>query len=368
MTHRILHIIPSLDSHGAEKQLTLLAAGLPRERFDVHVCALTRGGPYEAVLREAGIRVTVIGKPWKLDPAAFWRLKREIARLRPDLVHSWLFAGNSYGRAAALAAGVKHLVAAERCVDLWKVWHEFAIDRYLARRTERIVVNSAAVREFYVAHGLPAEKFAVIPNGVPPAAPSPVTRAELLSEIGLPTGAQLIGAIGRLWPQKRVKELIWAADQLKCVRDDVHLLVIGDGPLRSALEQYTRHCEVGDRVHFLGARGDVPRLLPHFDVLWLASGYEGQSNAIMEAMAAGVPVVATDIPGNRDLIVPGETGYLAPLDSRSALAKSTLPILEDADLARRLGAAGKARVTAEFSVERMVNRYAALYRELLDGK
>ncbi len=113
--HRILHIIPTLDAHGAEKQLSLLATGLPGERFDVHVCALTRSGPYEAKLRDAGIPVVVIGKRWKLDPAAYSRLKRHIAQLKPDLVHTWLFAANSYGRAAALAAGVRHVVASERC-------------------------------------------------------------------------------------------------------------------------------------------------------------------------------------------------------------------------------------------------------------
>ena len=331
----------------------------------MHVAALTRGGPYEAVLREAGIPVTLISKRWKLDPAAYWRLKRQIARLRPDLVQTWLFAGNSYGRAAALSAGVKHLVAGERCVDRWKVWHELAIDRYLARRTERIAVNSAAVRDFYVARGIAAEKFAVIPNGVPAGQPSAAGRDELLAELGLPPDAKLIAAIGRLWPQKRVKELIWAADQLKCVTDGVHLLIIGDGPLRAALERYARLCEVADCVHFLGARTDVPRFLPHCHALWLASGYEGQSNAILEAMAAGIPVVATDIPGNRDLVVPGETGYLVPLESRTAFAKATLPIVEDSELARRLGAAGKVRVAAEFRVERMVERYAALYDEIL---
>jgi glycosyltransferase involved in cell wall biosynthesis len=364
VTHRILHIIPTLDSHGAEKQLTLLATGLPRDRFEVHVCALSRGGPYETVLRQAKLPVTVIGKRWKLDPAAFLRLKRHIADLRPDLVHTWLFAANSYGRAAAMAAGVKH-IAAERCVDQWKVWHEFVIDRFLGRRSERIVANSTAVRDFYVRHGLPAEKFTVIPNGIAPTTASSVSRIELLAELDLPAEARLVGAIGRLWPQKRVKELIWAADQLRCVYDHAHLLIIGDGPLRLQLERYARLCEATDRVHFLGTRTDVPRLMPHFDVLWLASGYEGQSNAVMEAMAAEVPVVATDIPANRELVVSGETGYLVPPDSRSAFAKSTLPILEDAALAHRLGAAGKARMLAEFSVAKMVERYVDLYCEIL---
>ena len=365
MTRRILHIIPTLDPHGAEKQLTLLATGLPRDQFDVHVCALTRGGPHMDVLRQAGIPVTMIGKRWKLDPAAYWQLKRHIIALKPDLVHTWLFAGNSYGRAAARAAGVRHLIAAERCIDPWKAWHELAIDRYLARRTDRLVANSPAVRDFYVERGLPAEKFVVIPNGVPPAKPSCVSRAALLDELGLPADARLIGAIGRLWPQKRVKELIWGADQLRCVYQGAHLLVIGDGPLREQLERYARLCEVTEYVHFLGTRTDVPRLLPHFDVIWLASGYEGQSNAIMEAMASGIPVVATDIPGNRDLVVHGETGYLVPQNSRSAFAKWTLPLLEDSALAERLGSAGKMRMAAEFSVQRMVGRYLDLYSEIL---
>ena len=365
MTKRILQIIPTLDRSGAEKQLALLAAGLPRNEFDVHVCVLTRSGPLAADLEASGVPLTLIGKRAKIDPAGFLRLKRHIAALRPDVVHTWLFAANSYGRVAALAAGVPRIVAGERSVDPWKNWHELAIDRWLARRTDRIVVNSSGVRDFYVHHGLPSEKFAIIPNGIGPFAPSDLTRAALLAELQLPEGARLVGAVGRLWPQKRIKDLIWAADLLKVIRDDVHLLIIGDGPLRERLEKFRHQVRIEDKVHFLGHRDDVPRLLPHFDALWLASEYEGMPNVVMEAMAAGVPVVATDISGNRDLVMPGETGYLVPIGDRAAFARETRRLLDDAELARRLGEAGRQRMLAEFTIEQMVERHAALYRELL---
>lgn len=362
---RLLLIIPTLDRCGAEKQLTLLAGGLPRDEFDVHVCALTRGGPLLETLQEREVPVTIIGKTWKIDPAAYWRLRRHIRQLSPDIVHTWIFAANAYGRHAAFGAGVKHVVAGERCVDPWKRWHELAIDRRLARRTQRIVTNSSGVRDFYVQRGIPEEKFAIIPNGIPPFSPSAnTTRSELLDELGLPADARLIGAINRLWPQKRIKDLIWAADLLKCIRDDTHLLIIGDGPQRWRLERYCDQVEIADRVHFLGERDDVPRLLPHFDCLWLGSEYEGQSNAIMEAMAAATPVVATDIPGNRDLVVHEKTGYLLPVGDRATLAQRTNTLLNDAELATRLGEAGKNRMLEEFSVDKLIDRHIQLYRQI----
>lgn len=376
MSKKILHIIPSLDRSGAEKQLTLLAQGLPRDEFDVHVFALTRGGPLEADLRAAGIPVTVVGKRWKFDPYALWRLWRLVRQLRPDLVHTWIFAANAYGRAAGMLAGVKCLVAAERCVDPWKTW-ELWFDRRLAKSTAKILANSEGVRQFYAAKGIPAEKIEVIPNGIPPAAAPSTTRQEVFAELQLPDDARLLGLIGRLWPQKRVKDAIWAADLLKVIRNDVHLVIIGDGPHRQRLEMFRDQCEIRDKVHFLGHRSDVPRLLPHFDVLWSASAYEGQSNTIMEAMAAGVPVVATDIPGTRELVVHGQTGFLVSTEGwpsnatnvnktvAAGLARFTNQILDDAALARQLGEAAQKRSRDEFSVEKMVARYADLYRRLL---
>jgi glycosyltransferase involved in cell wall biosynthesis len=368
---RILEIIPTLDRAGAEKQLALLAAGLPADEFEVHVCALTRGGPLLEDLDRAGIPTTVIGKRWKIDPQAFFRLKRFVADWKPDLIHTWIFAANAYGRAAGMWCKVKCLVAGERCVDPWKGGRDLAIDRYLARRTAKIVTNSSGVKEFYKAHGLPPEKFVIIPNGILPPKPSTTPRDVLLDELGLPAGSRLIGLVGRLWAQKRVDDAIWAADLLKRVRDDTHLLILGDGPLGERLRRFRDKVEICDRVHFLGHRDDAWRIIPHFDVLWSTSAYEGQSNVIMEAMSHGVPVVATDIAGTRDLVVPDVTGRLVSAtkaDSerrRAAFAKHTQQLLEDPTLAAQMGAAAKTRMETEFTVEKMVAAHAELYRELL---
>ncbi len=365
MKKRILQIIPTLDRSGAEKQMCLLAEGLPRDEFEVHVCALTRGGPLLTQLNEAGVPTVVIGKRWRLDPQAFWRLKEHVAHLKPDLIHGWMFAANTYGFAAARACGVSKFIVGQRCVDPWKSRMQLALDRALAHRCQCVVVNSEGVREFYVQHGTPPERICVIANGVaiPPA--SETTRQQLLAELQIPENSRLLGLVGRLWPQKRVKDAIWAADLLKVIRDDTHLLVIGDGPQYDRLRLFRDQCEIRDKVHFLGHRDDVPRIMPHFDVLWSTSGYEGQSNVIMEAMAAGVPVVATDIPGTRELVEPQVTGYLVTVGDRAGFAKYTERLLGDSALAAQFSAAARERVQNNFSVQKMIDRHTELYRKVL---
>lgn len=363
---RILQIIPTLVRGGAEKQLTLLCQGLPRDRFDVHVGVLTKTGPLEADLRDASIPIELIGKRWKVDPAAYFRLKRLVKKLQPDLVHTWIFAANAYGRQAAFAAGVPRVIAGERCVDLWKRWHEFWIDRHLARRTTRIATNSTGVRDFYAARGIDADKFVIIPNGIGPPRPAdPQQAAEVRARYGIPETAQLAVAVGRLWPQKRYKDLIWAAELLRAGRGESHFLIVGEGPQRWRLERFAQQAGVAEFVHFAGHLNDVWPCLQAADCFWLGSGYEGQSNALMEAMTAGLPVVASDIPGNRDLVVDGQTGFLVPVGDRAAFARKTFQLFEDGERARRMGAAGRERMQTEFTIDRMVTRYADLYESLM---
>lgn len=362
---KILHIIATLDRAGAEKSLATLAMHLPRDEFEVHVCAITRGGPYEVELHQAGVPTRVIGKRHKYDLPGYIELKRHIKRLRPDLVQTWMFTANAYGRRAALAAGVKRIVASEQCADPWKRRLQLGLDRRLAKRTAAIVANAGGVKDFYVGHGIPADKFRVIHGGVQPHLPSPITKEALLAKLGLPPNVQLIGTVGRLWPQKNLRDAIWVSDLLKVARDGIHTLIIGDGPERDALQKYRDQCEIRDRVHFLGHREDVPQLIEHFDLLLTTSAYEGLPNSVLEAMAAGVPVVASDIPGHRELVFEGETGYRTPVGDRGEFARAANRILNDQQLRDRLGQNAQRHVLDNFSVQQFVDQHAELYRELL---
>jgi glycosyltransferase involved in cell wall biosynthesis len=165
-----------------------------------------------------------------------------------------------------------------------------------------------------------------------------------------------------------VQDLIWAADLLRVLHDNLRMLIIGDGPLRPQLEQYARMASDLDHIRFLGERNDTWRILPHLDVIWNGSDNRNVSMAILEGMAAGVPVIASDVPVNRELVIHGETGYLIPLGRRSGRAdraRYTDRIFTDAALAARLATASYERARANFSADEFVERYAQMYQTLM---
>ncbi|MCL2743975.1 MAG: glycosyltransferase [Planctomycetaceae bacterium] len=403
MQKKIVFIIPTLDQCGAEKQMTLLAVHLPKDEFEVHVIALTRSGPYAEQLEAANIPLTLIGKLLKIDPLAYLRLKNAIRRIQPDIVHTWLFAANSYGRQAALSCKVPHIIAGERCVDPWKSPLHFAVDRHLAKYSVCIITNSTGVRDFYTQHGLSADKFEIVPNAVvPPKNCKPYTIEKIFSELGtnpeepggnyhpvrsteyLPeertyrtvsnTDASrqrpfIIGVVARLWAQKRIQDILWAFESLQSINFNFHAFIIGDGPERETLLRMRDNWCLNHCVHFLGERNDVNRIMPCFDVLLNCSGYEGQSNSILEAMSLGIPVIATDIAGNKDLVIDGETGILTPDGGsdfrlrRRTLVKKTLHLLENEDLRKEMGSNAIKRVAEHFSLEAMIQRHVEIYRK-----
>jgi glycosyltransferase involved in cell wall biosynthesis len=361
----VLLLIPTLDRSGAEKQFTLLAAGLPRDEFAVEAVALTRGGPYEQALADAGVPVTILHKKYKFDVRALTRLARLIGERKPDILHTWLFAANSYGRLVAGKRPRPKIVVSERCVDSWKSGWQLWLDKKQIGRTARLVGNSNSVADFYKSVGYPDEKVAVIPNGIALSDPPATERAQALAEFNIPADARVIGSVGRLAKQKRTHDLVWGFQLLRQIHENAYMLIVGDGPERRRLEELARHFGCDHLVRFVGHRDDALTLFHLFDVFWLGSDFEGMSNSIMEAMSAGVPVVASDIPPNRELVSDGVTGNIVAVGDSVGFAQLTDRILADREKARAMGDAARERIRTEFSIQKMIDSYAQVYRDVL---
>jgi glycosyltransferase involved in cell wall biosynthesis len=232
------------------------------------------------------------------------------------------------------------------------------------RALDRVVYLNLESRTEAADVGVADEKLVAIPNGIDLArfpqglAPAP------LPELGAASERELVLFVGRLSRQKRAHVLLEAFAGLAAKRPRARLALAGDGPERAALERRARELGLDGRVAFLGVRTDVPDLLRAADVFVLPSGEEGQSNALLEAMAAGAPCVATDIPGNRDMLADGRDGLLVPVDDAKALERAAGRLLEDRSLARTLARAGCERIRGSYSIESVARRYLALFDSL----
>ena len=362
----ILHLITELNIGGAEKALSRLLTRMDRDHFTPTVACLYGGdGPVADEIRALGIPITDLGMTakWRLD--ALWRLYRLLRRERPTILHTWMFHANIPGRVLGRLAGAPIIISSERTMgqeSRWRYW----LNRITDPLTDRVVCVSQLVADFVVAEvGIPRHKTTVIPNGIDVRAFEHLpTKREARAMLGLPLDSMLIGTVVRLDPVKRLDVLLQAVTSV----DDAHAAIIGDGPERSRLEALSKQLGLGERVHLVGHQNNVSDWLAALDVFTLTSDWEGMSNAVLEAMSAGLPVVATAVGGTPEVVVDGITGLLVPPRAPDALAQAITRLLRTPALRRKMGQAGRERVERHFSVERMVQETEALYEELVREK
>lgn len=372
MKMKIAQIIPTLDRSGAEKQMLLLCRELKRRGHDVQVAVLTRTGALEQEFIDAGIEITVIGKPLKADPFALLRLARWLKRGRFDVVQSWLFAANSYMRAAARIAFGKgdarrpKIIATEMAVDLWKSRFHFKVDRWLAPYCDVLVGNSDAVVAFYRdVVGIEPAKLKRIYSGIETEETVCISgemKKAARERLGIESsqGPVLLFA-GRLAEQKRVEDLLKAADILQHIYPEMRVLIAGDGPLKMQLQEFCRLVELSPRVQFLGLRGDMETLYSASDIVVLPSRYEGLPNVVMEAQLRSLPVVAASAPGTTELVKDRETGLLYPVGDSTELARLLEELISHPELGQTLGAQARKMICQEFSVGKMTDAFEQLY-------
>ena len=262
-------------------------------------------------------------------------------------------------------------ISNRRDTGFLKSWKLRLASRLLNYRFDRIVAPTTAVLDAVAtAEGAARKRMLCIPNGVDASRFCPAenaARARTRSTLGIAPESPLIGCVADLFDVKRHVDLIDAFAQVRAEFPEAHLVLIGDGPLRRTIEERARDRDIIDEVHLLGSRKDVDALLPALDVFVLASDTEGMSNAILEAQACGLPVIATEVGGNPDLVDDICGRLVAPRDP-DALAAAMLALLRDAELCQQMGVAARARVTSKHSLDAMAQAYASLYRESVHAR
>jgi glycosyltransferase involved in cell wall biosynthesis len=360
----IAFCITDLDPGGAECALVHIVTRLNRDEWSPHVFCLSGEGKLAGELRDAGVPVVCLGicRRWPF-PAAF-KLARELRRIRPAVLQTFLHHANIIGRWAGRRAGTPVIVSGVRVAERrsrFRLW----LDRRTANWVDRHVCVSEGVADFSIqTGGLPRDKVVVIPNGVDFDRFANAKPADL-AEFGLPPGHRSILSVGRLDPQKGVMVLLDAFTAVARELPDVHLILVGEGPLRPEIERFVSSHALADRVHLAGFRDDVPSLMKAGDCFVLASLWEGMPNVLLEALAAGLPVVGTAVEGVAELLADGERGRIVPPNDAGALSRALRETLTPPVAAAPPRVHPQPVSGNEFTWQAIAARYEQLYRDLL---
>lgn len=349
----VFYVIWSLQTGGAERVVADLARGLDRSRFRPVVCCLNFKGRLAEEVEREGVTVHALGKKPRFDLGALLRLSRLMRRERADVVHTHLWTSSLWGRLGALLARVPVRIVTEHNSDTWRRGWHFAADRLLARITDHFIFVSREVEAFYQERlGLDPARGEVILNGVDLAPfDAMVDRGAVRERMGLPRVAVVAGVVGRLDERKGHRYFLEAVAGLTGQEPALRGLVVGEGRERANIEARHVALGLGERVRVLGYWPSLNEALAAIDVFVLPSLMEGHPLAILEAMAAGKPVVATRVGGNPEAVEDGVTGLLVPPRDPGALGRAIAALARDPERAQRMGREGRRRVEERFSLD-----------------
>ena len=365
----IAFCITELNVGGAERCLVELVTRINPKRFRPVVYVLAHGKAEAPSLvpglEAAGIEVHCLGASSRWDfPRVTYRLTKLLKRQSPQLLQTFLFHANIVGRLAGSIARTPHIVSGIRVAERRHRWY-LTLDRLTAGRVARHVCVSQSVADFSrTMGGLPAERLVVIPNGIDFSRYGPDLQPADLEPLGIPRGRKVMIYVGRLDEQKGVRWLIEQSRDLLTALPGYDLVMVGDGPERALLKSFARRSPVADRIHFAGWRPDVPQLLKASSLFIFPSRWEGMPNVLLEAMASGLPVLATSVEGVSELLGPGVEQQTVAYGDSEGLIHKAVALARD-DIGPGLGTANRLRAQAEFSIDAMVARYEALYDDLL---
>ena len=363
---RSLHLNDARTWRGGEQQTLYLLEGLARRGHDVALVAQPKS-PMAVRAAAAGVRTYELAMRGELDIPAAWGFSRIVREVDPDLVHYHTSHAHAIGAAAMAVLGRRRpRTLLSRRVDFSIFRHSFlGLNGLKYRAVDRIIAISEAIRAVLIEDGIEPARIDVVLSGVDAGRFAGVAPRDLRPELGFPGDTRVIVNVGALADHKGQIYLVEAAPAIVEAHPEAAIAIVGEGEERPRLEKRIAELGVGARVRLVGFREDVPAILKGADIYVMPSHAEGLGTAVLDALCCGLPVVAARAGGIPEMIEDGVNGLLvAPRDPR-ALSSAVLALLDDAALARSLGAAGPATVASRFSVDKMVEGNIAVYEKLL---
>ena len=377
MPVKILKFLTMFAVGGTERQFVYLTKGLDRSRFDISVGCLSREGEFLKEIEAMNVpvseyRINSLYSPRMLRGQ--WRFAQDLRHAGVRLVHAYGFYPNVFSVPAARLAGCVTIASVrDTGVFTSQVKLKTFSQKTACQLADRVIANSAAVRNWLVSLGVDGSHIEVIPNGIViPARTESKRDFPIRRELGIDLQAPVVAVVSRLNPGKGVEYFLNAVVNVSKRFPTARFLIVGasyfDPAYKPALEKLAVDLNLKDRVIFTGERNDVSKLLHEVDLSVLPSLSEGFSNALLEAMAAGLPVVATNVGGNPEIVQDGGTGFLVPARDAAGLSHAMIRILESPQLGQQFGQAGYERVARHFSLESTVRKTEDLYTSLLEER
>ena len=364
----ILYLIATLDIGGAERQLVELVKRIDKKKFNPIVCCLTRGGPLEQELKEIRVEYFILGKKFKFDFSVIFKLITILKQKNIHILHTWMFTSNFFGRVSGIFSRVPIIIASERGVDRWKNKFYLLIDWALSCFTDRIICVSKGVRNFYNRYAnISLSKLITIYGGIELNNRININEQKK-EEFGFKKGSTVITTIGHLVSYKGIKYMLFAAVKVINNFPGVRFLIVGEGPDENRLKKLVKKLNISQNVIFIGLRRDIRDILSITNIFVLPSLIEGLPNVIIEAMLAGKPVIATNIPGNDELVVDQETGLLVHPKDANSLASAIITLLENPEMGKKMGLSGEKRIKKHFSINKTIRKTEELYETLIKIK
>jgi len=374
----VVLVIDDLEYGGAQRQVIELANNMDRDRFDVHVCTLSNYVPLGNQLRDSEHRLHTVVKKNRIDFTVVLRLARLLKSLNADIVHSYLFAADIASRLAGRLAGTKLIIGSERNANYSPKRRNILAYRLTRRCVDLTIANSKAGAAFHSrVYGQPACDYRVVYNGVDTDRFRLRNRMELRKQLGIGTEKRVIGVFASFKPQKNHTMLLQAFKKVLESFPDAQLLLVGDqlygnmmgtGDYNCRMEKLIDELGIRRQSMSLGNRDDVEVIYPACDITVLSSLYEGTPNVLLESMACGIPVVATDVCDNSYVVKEGETGFLVKVGDVEGMASRIKMLLGNDTLRQEMGKKANDWAVREFSIEQLVRRTETVYLEALARK